>query len=310
MELGIGAAMVWLVRYLPSRSWLLEPALIFGLAMIASAVFIYTSETRFPGMSALLPCIGTALALYAGQARLSGILLRNPLSVALGKWSYSIYLVHWPLYVFFLAYVYRTPLPYEQGLLIIASVAFGWAQYRFIEERFRHERAAGAWNRPAFGLGCALLSIAMIVPAATTWATEGARWRIPSSRLMKSNSQLRAEEHRKYCNRIDQRKPRDIFTCQNYRGKKQDIIIWGDSHALHLVAGFSERFKDHNVYVAYLSGCVPQSGFEGYVRDMGSAADTQKCINRNMSTLKYIEDNPVDLVVVTSVVCPLKSGPP
>lgn len=300
VELGIGAGMVWLARYQPSRAWVLEPILLTGLAMITIAVFIYTPETRFPGVSALLPCLGSALALYAGQARFAGMVLRNPASVAIGKWSYSIYLVHWPLYVFFLAYAYRTPLPFEQAGLVVMSICLGWAQYRFIEERFRHERASGAWSRPAYSLGCALLAIAMLVPAATTWAGDGAKWRIPQDRIMKSNADWRDEERKTYCLNTNGEMPKKLFPCQNFRGKDKDIVLWGDSHSLHLIAGFSERFQDYNVYVSFMDGCVPYSGFDGFVRPLSSAEDTQKCIDRNRETLDFVNSHPIDMLVVTS----------
>src|SRR4029453_12685638 len=40
---------------------------ILGLGMVLGAVFLYTSETPFPGAAALLPCVGTALIVWAGS---------------------------------------------------------------------------------------------------------------------------------------------------------------------------------------------------------------------------------------------------
>lgn len=117
---------------------------------------------------------------------------------------------------------------------------------------------------------------------------------------MKSNGEWRAEETRSYCTKRDPKAPRDIFTCQNFRGKDRNLLIWGDSHALHLVAGFSERFKEHNIYVSYMSGCVPQSGFLGFVRQFNSEADTNECIARNARTLAFLESGDFDLAIVTS----------
>src|SRR5690606_218551 len=121
-------------------------------------------------------------------------LLRNRLSVAIGKWSYSIYLVHWPLYVFFLAYVFRTPQPWEQAALVAASVAAGWLQYRLVEERFRHGSAPRSWSRPAFAMGCALTGLIVVMPAAASWGRGGLPWRIPENRVMKTNAEWRSEE--------------------------------------------------------------------------------------------------------------------
>ena len=247
-----------------------------------------------------MPCLGAALAIYAGEARYAGALLRNPVSVAIGKWSYSIYLVHWPLLVFFMAFFYRTPAPMEQAGLVAASLALGWAQYRFIEERFRHERAPRAWSRPAYGLGCALLAIVALVPASMVWAGTGAPWRIPDDRVLKSNGEWYLEEQNNYCRAYGDGMSKKLFPCQNHRGKDRSIVVWGDSHAKHLVAGFSERFKDYNIYVSYMSGCVPQSGFKGYVRPFGADKPTQDCVDRNRATLKELQSGKYDAVFLTS----------
>ena len=79
-----------------------EIAFAAGIVAIAVAVFGFASKTPFPGASALLPCIGTALAIWAsegGEAAGSRFLKFRPL-MFLGLISYSLYLWHWPLIVF------------------------------------------------------------------------------------------------------------------------------------------------------------------------------------------------------------------
>ena len=46
----------------PARSaWAAEGLALAGLALILFAVFTYTEATPFPGLTALPPCVGTAL---------------------------------------------------------------------------------------------------------------------------------------------------------------------------------------------------------------------------------------------------------
>ncbi len=54
---------------------------------------------------------------------------------------------------------------------------------------------------------------------------------------MSDRDQRHAQE-RLYCRNPDPDKPAALFTCQDFRGKDRDIIVWGDSHAQHLVPGF------------------------------------------------------------------------
>src|SRR6185437_3100744 len=52
-----------------------------GLALIVYALFHFSSATRFPGSSALIPCLGAALLIYAGQGEQTSMV-----SKALSLW--------------------------------------------------------------------------------------------------------------------------------------------------------------------------------------------------------------------------------
>ena len=51
-------------------------------------------------MAGLAPSLGTALVIQCGTAQHAGRILRNRLAVGIGVISCSIYLVHWPLFVY------------------------------------------------------------------------------------------------------------------------------------------------------------------------------------------------------------------
>jgi peptidoglycan/LPS O-acetylase OafA/YrhL len=73
-----------------------------GSCMIGIAIFQYTENTPFPGLSAIIPVLGTALVIYSnmtGNSLISKVLGIPPL-VFFGKISYSLYLWHWPLIIF------------------------------------------------------------------------------------------------------------------------------------------------------------------------------------------------------------------
>jgi peptidoglycan/LPS O-acetylase OafA/YrhL len=99
-ELGIGA----LVACLSTRLILLKPAVQAllswgGLVAVAVAALVFDGTTVFPGYAAALPVVGAA-ALLAGGLRPASwgpqTLLSLPPMRALGDWSYSLYLWHWP----------------------------------------------------------------------------------------------------------------------------------------------------------------------------------------------------------------------
>jgi len=119
-------------------------------------------------------------------------------------------------------------------------------------------------------------------------------WRIPEYRQTQSNVRLRELEWQ-YCRKPNKTLPIILVTCQNYRHQERDIFVWGDSHARHLVAGFSEMFPHHNIYVLFMSGCDPYSGFGGYRNEEVG------CVDRNMQAMRFfLEAKPTNIVLASA----------
>ena len=293
-ELGVGALMVW-IR--PSKNqWAIEWIAFSGFVLIIFSVFAFDNNTLIPGVYSLLPCGGAAALIYGAGSRYIGGLLRVQPLVLIGRMSYSLYLVHWPVIVFCWALTYQQPNGWLSLSIVICSFVLGWIQYRFVEERFRYQRE-NSWAPGKTALVAFVLSLLIVGPSYYVYANGGLPWRIPESRLGLTNKQWRELERDRYCNNWSLDKDEKLFSCQNFRGKSQDIYIWGDSHALHLVAGFSEVYPDYNIFVIFMNGCVPQSGFNGYVRSFGSAK-TQECVERNLKAQDFfVSTMPTNIVI-------------
>ena len=114
-----------------------------GLAAITVALLKLGPDTPYPGVAVLLPTMGAAGVVLAGGGRRSpGVLLRTPPLRGLGRISYSLYLVHWPILTLpaaGLAIGAELP-PIERMFLVAVSIALAWASWRWIEEPFRHGR--------------------------------------------------------------------------------------------------------------------------------------------------------------------------
>ncbi|HWB07029.1 MAG TPA: acyltransferase family protein [Verrucomicrobiales bacterium] len=119
-----------------------------GLGMIAGATVCYSAHTRFPGLAALLPCVGTVLVIAAGSAGGGGItrLLGTRFLVGIGLISYSVYLWHWPLFSFARMLEIRghaLPAWTFPGLAVL-SFGIGWLSWKYIETPFRDR---SRWSR-------------------------------------------------------------------------------------------------------------------------------------------------------------------
>ena len=93
-----------------------------GLALIALSLFFYDKNLQWPSYYALLPVIGTCLVIAANRA--DALPFKNGIIQTIGKWSYSIYLWHWPIAVaaVYFDFTTTTPLKIACEILILAAI--------------------------------------------------------------------------------------------------------------------------------------------------------------------------------------------
>jgi peptidoglycan/LPS O-acetylase OafA/YrhL len=150
-ELGIGALLaVGAVRLAALPRGLAQAAGWVGLGMIVASALVIDTSTPFPGTAALLPVLGTALAMLPGMADTTGHPARflgwHPARF-LGRISYSLYLWHWPMLVLPTAVAGDTlPLPVRVGLML-AAIPVAYASQRWLEDPIRKGRLVGVVPR-------------------------------------------------------------------------------------------------------------------------------------------------------------------
>ncbi|KGJ77107.1 hypothetical protein GY21_08485 [Cryobacterium roopkundense] len=116
-----------------------------GVALILISAVAYSGETAFPGYAALLPVSGTLLVIASGLGQPSWFRTLSAVRPVqlLGSISYSIYLWHWPLIVFW-PFIADGPWGVQQKLAVLGLtgvLAFG--TWRYVELPFQR---AKTWN--------------------------------------------------------------------------------------------------------------------------------------------------------------------
>ncbi|MEK8228061.1 acyltransferase family protein [Oerskovia sp. M15] len=113
---------------------------LLGLALIVGSAFAFGTSTPFPGWTALVPAVGTALVIVAGMRRTpllhDSVTARRPVQL-LGDISYSVYLWHWPLIVLAPFALARPTGWVEKVGLLVLSLLLAWLTKIAVEDRAR-----------------------------------------------------------------------------------------------------------------------------------------------------------------------------
>ncbi|WP_343572377.1 acyltransferase family protein [Mycobacterium sp.] len=156
-ELLLGALVGALVPYIRWPMWLRSTAATIALAAVLSCGALIDGVRQFPDPWALVPVGAAVLFILAGANRADGdrlplpnrLLATRPL-VRLGEMAYALYLWHWPLLIFWLAYSGHAHANFVEGTaVLLVSGALAYLTNRYIEEPLRQRKPASAGPAPS-----------------------------------------------------------------------------------------------------------------------------------------------------------------
>jgi hypothetical protein len=239
--------------------------------------YLYLAETDlWPSYLTLLPILGASLVLIANNQ--GSAILNNALAQRLGSASYSIYLWHWPVYV----YLYHQGLAHEPSMLFagtIVSLLLGWASYYFIEQYSKRAAFKLFMPKPVY------LCLPIIMISATIYSLNGVNLWIrplsqsPQAEFIASNKNIDlAGSYYDQCNAYKSLKSRhnsDIAPECMASNRKPGVFLWGDSHAQALSLGIRTSLpKEVEFYQVASSGCKPSLVDKGLTSTIGLACDS------------------------------------
>ncbi|MFO1141849.1 MAG: acyltransferase family protein [Amaricoccus sp.] len=285
-ELGLGAALALGALPVLRGRLAAEAIALLAAAAILVPVLAYGSATRFPGLAALPPCLGTAALIWLHGSR--GTAVRTALAwrpvVFVGLISYSVYVWHWPIIVFD-RILHGEPTPLRSLACIALSLAVGAASWAWIERPFRRPWGPLHTRRAVFAASAAAMA-AMTVTGAVISLSNGLPGRLPpvaARAFAAADDTSPLGDHCRGIARIGDTACR--FGAQP-AGEAADFLLWGDSHAGAVLPGVEAAAvrAGRNGFVVGQTACAPLLGVDRI--DLGTDS---RCSDFAAAVLKFLQ---------------------
>jgi len=287
---------VWLSRVNPSAAYFLIPARFWEMGIGCITCLVLSSKKGLPQLfKSVSPLLITALiisVLFIPQVAICestiGVVLLTSLLITtlnsnsiifraftwspvifIGQISYSLYLWHWSILAIsrWTIGIYWWTLPIQIGLILLIA----WLSYRYIEKTLRHTTwSVSQFATISYGIGASLAASFLLFllgnplqgmlyvgyPAdflRNTWAKD-----------INGNYIEYCHVQKKYSEKIFN----DCVIDKIKHEKKQNIYLFGDSHARNYLNGVKKAFPEYNVtYITMPKGCafMPENDINTYV---------------------------------------------
>jgi peptidoglycan/LPS O-acetylase OafA/YrhL len=276
--------------------FLIECVPLVGIAMIAASAVSFSKATPFPGYHALMPVLGAGAVLWPfGRHTLVSRVLASAPMVFVGLISYSLYLFHWPLILFYRHYVSFEPFTGAEQLAIITlSFFLAWASWRYIEQRYRYPTAS---RRVVFLTAAVCASLVAAVPLAI-FTANGLPQRVPDS-LNAINLPAKG-----LCPRTKLFFPEDRPRCtvgETWNEAILKIAIVGDSNAGHFLPIFNYILKPRRAAGVSIATCSPVVKLDGARFSSADPNYTSICDKYRRDGIALIKNYPeISLVILSS----------
>ncbi|MEW9807794.1 acyltransferase family protein [Mesorhizobium sp. ZMM04-5] len=279
-ELAIGSV-VAMSAIQPRGRAMAELCATGGLVLIVLSVLLLDGDGHYPGWYTLPSVLGTAMFLAVGDPRTfaARLLSWSPL-VAVGLISYSVYLWHQPLFAFARIRLMGDVSDAIYLSLIALTFAFAYASWRWVEQPCRN-RVVVDTRKIVIGIGaaCALTIAIGLIGDLTNGLgqTRGATAQAAGiSERMRINFGLSADCEGKL-------PVPDTCTTSG----EPEILVWGDSFAMHLVPGIVASNPAAGIAQFTKSACGPFFGIApipaGYPRDW-----PERCLRFTEAVKSYV----------------------
>ncbi|MDP3441924.1 MAG: acyltransferase family protein, partial [Ignavibacteria bacterium] len=268
-----------------------------GFLLIVFPAIFFNDKLSYLSILNIIPCAGISLLIIAPQTKYFKWFYYSMMLRQIGNASYTIYLFHWPIIVYY-KHLYDQPLNLVSGLILFTlSIGISLVVYKYYETPMRQNNLKNIkLDYIKMGLIFLIFIGGSYAIKKNVSANEGWLWRLDDKNLdLIKEIGTPVQYHYTNWGGAFYKFDSEIHSKQNPKSSL-DMVWLGDSHSGHFAAGLDSIFvKKHqmSVQISYVSCFV--------LPDVVSTND--KCtINADSvlnSKIKLLEENPNAVFVIS-----------
>lgn len=259
-----------------------------ALALVLSITMLGRTGA-WPNIWTLLPVISAAVFIYAAAHAQNNPIIAHPGFQLIGDMSYSLYLWHWPVWVYALQfYDGQIPAMHKAALLLLVF-ALAYVSWRWIERPFRIKNRVGARQLMMATITvflCAVVFTAFVV------ATKGTPNRFPDyvSRVATQSAQ-NTPRNECFRNMHGSKEVAEKFCTfgAHKPATEATAMMWGDSFANQYMTALDKASGKLGV-----TGLIAtMSGYQAFIENESiQSVGSPACRNFNREVYSFLLDHP------------------
>jgi peptidoglycan/LPS O-acetylase OafA/YrhL len=266
-----------------------------GLFILLACFWLISDDVMWPGYMSLIPILATMLVMQSQNQ--DNLVLTHPVSQHIGKWSYSIYLWHWPVVVFTSNFIDQVNL-WVVFIGMTTSTLLGALSFHLIEKNHHFK---------TYTLGF----VTTVALAAFVFDRKGIIDPIRPISMSASNEFISQYQGYNFTRKHEFDYGAECAVSRFFSRNKQfsvadecieknvtgGIFLWGDSHMGALAVGLRKLIDENTpIYQITSSGCP--SSFE--IKQGNFSRLRQACDKANALALQTIKAVVPDTVIIAN----------
>ena len=213
-----------------------EILFLLGIILIFYSAVVFDKNTLFPGLNSIIPTLGAVFLIFSKNSYSSNLILKNKIINFLGTISFSLYLYHWPVLIYYKYYKYFEISLLEKIICIFVSILCGYLSFYYVE-KFYLNKKINIFNKFTISGVVILLFFSFNVIQ-----TDG--WKFRLSKFEKNILENVNNKPGGVCNK-DKEEIEKNLNCTFGDEKNLDLLLIGDSHSKALYDGFKTFAKKY-----------------------------------------------------------------